>query len=94
MIGSCRQVVPHQISVMVTPNQTLSRRELLGRPVILTFYPADWSPVCGDQRPSTLPFSALRPRWASHQISSDVRWKPESTGTESITTFAEARVRE
>ena len=23
--------------------------ELLGRPVILAFYPADWSPVCGDQ---------------------------------------------
>jgi peroxiredoxin len=24
-------------------------RELRGRPVILAFYPADWSPVCGDQ---------------------------------------------
>ena len=23
--------------------------DLLGRPVILAFYPADWSPVCGDQ---------------------------------------------
>jgi peroxiredoxin len=23
--------------------------ELRGRPVILAFYPADWSPVCGDQ---------------------------------------------
>jgi peroxiredoxin len=23
--------------------------ELLGRPVVLAFYPADWSPVCGDQ---------------------------------------------
>jgi peroxiredoxin len=23
--------------------------ELRGRPVILVFYPADWSPVCGDQ---------------------------------------------
>jgi peroxiredoxin len=36
-------------SLLVTPNQTLSLRELLGRPVILAFYPADWSPVCGDQ---------------------------------------------
>jgi peroxiredoxin len=36
-------------SLLVTPNQTLSLSELLGRPVILTFYPADWSPVCGDQ---------------------------------------------
>jgi peroxiredoxin len=26
-----------------------SLRELRGRPVILAFYPADWSPVCGDQ---------------------------------------------
>ena len=32
-----------------TPDQTLALRELRGRPVILAFYPADWSPVCGDQ---------------------------------------------
>lgn len=33
----------------VTPDQKLSLQELRGRPVILAFYPADWSPVCGDQ---------------------------------------------
>jgi peroxiredoxin len=33
----------------VTPDQKLNLRELRGRPVILAFYPADWSPVCGDQ---------------------------------------------
>jgi peroxiredoxin len=33
----------------VTPDQKLSLNELSGRPVILAFYPADWSPVCGDQ---------------------------------------------
>jgi peroxiredoxin len=33
----------------VTPNQQLSLHELRGSPVILAFYPADWSPVCGDQ---------------------------------------------
>lgn len=33
----------------VTPDQTLSLNELAGRRVILAFYPADWSPVCGDQ---------------------------------------------
>ena len=33
----------------VTPDQTLSLSDLRGRPVILAFYPADWSPVCGDQ---------------------------------------------
>jgi peroxiredoxin len=32
-----------------TPDQRLSLDELRGRPVILAFYPADWSPVCGDQ---------------------------------------------
>ena len=33
----------------VTPDQMLSLKERRGRPVILAFYPADWSPVCGDQ---------------------------------------------
>jgi peroxiredoxin len=33
----------------VTPDEKLSLSELRGKPVILAFYPADWSPVCGDQ---------------------------------------------
>jgi peroxiredoxin len=33
----------------VTPDQTVSLSDFRGRPVILAFYPADWSPVCGDQ---------------------------------------------
>jgi peroxiredoxin len=33
----------------VTADQRLSLSELRGKPVILAFYPADWSPVCGDQ---------------------------------------------
>jgi peroxiredoxin len=32
-----------------TPDQCVSLHEFRGRPVILVFYPADWSPVCGDQ---------------------------------------------
>jgi peroxiredoxin len=32
-----------------TADQTLSLHELKGKPVVLAFYPADWSPVCGDQ---------------------------------------------
>ena len=36
-------------TLSATPDQTLSLSELRGRPVILAFYPADWSPVCGDQ---------------------------------------------
>jgi peroxiredoxin len=33
----------------VTPDQSLSLSDLKGQPVVLAFYPADWSPVCGDQ---------------------------------------------
>ena len=36
-------------SLPSTPDQKVSLAELRGRPVILAFYPADWSPVCGDQ---------------------------------------------
>ena len=32
-----------------TPDQVVSLSEFRGRPVVLAFYPADWSPVCGDQ---------------------------------------------
>ena len=32
-----------------TPNHSVSLRDFRGHPVILAFYPADWSPVCGDQ---------------------------------------------
>lgn len=32
-----------------TPDQRVRLSELRGRPVVLVFYPADWSPVCGDQ---------------------------------------------
>jgi peroxiredoxin len=38
-----------EFALSVTPDQKLSLKELRGRPVILAFYPADWSPVCGDQ---------------------------------------------
>ena len=36
-------------SLSVTPDQKITLSELRGKPVILAFYPADWSPVCGDQ---------------------------------------------
>ena len=32
-----------------TPDQKVSLRDFRGKPLILAFYPADWSPVCGDQ---------------------------------------------
>jgi peroxiredoxin len=36
-------------TLRVTPDQNLSLAEMAGKFVILAFYPADWSPVCGDQ---------------------------------------------
>ncbi|MFZ1944977.1 MAG: redoxin domain-containing protein [Acidobacteriaceae bacterium] len=47
-ILSAGTVAP-DFSLHVTPDQKLSLSELRGQPVILAFYPADWSPVCGDQ---------------------------------------------
>ena len=32
-----------------TPDQTVAIEDFRGRPVVLAFYPADWSPVCSDQ---------------------------------------------
>jgi peroxiredoxin len=32
-----------------TPDHQVSLADYRGRPVVLVFYPADWSPVCGDQ---------------------------------------------
>jgi peroxiredoxin len=38
-----------EFALHATPDQLVSLSEFRGRPVILAFYPADWSPVCGDQ---------------------------------------------
>ncbi len=36
-------------SLKTTPDQMISLSDFQGQPVILAFYPADWSPVCGDE---------------------------------------------
>ena len=46
-----------------TPDQTVSLTELRGRPVVLVFYPADWSPVCGDELAL---FNELLPDFRQH----------------------------
>jgi len=33
----------------VSPDSQLELREFRGRNLVMAFYPADWSPVCGDQ---------------------------------------------
>jgi peroxiredoxin len=36
-------------SLNSTPDQKVSLKDFRGQPVVLAFYPADWSPVCTDQ---------------------------------------------
>ena len=36
-------------SLKTTRDQIVSLQDFHGRPVVLVFYPADWSPVCSDQ---------------------------------------------
>jgi peroxiredoxin len=38
-----------EFSLFSTPDQTVKLSDFRGQPVVLAFYPADWSPVCGDQ---------------------------------------------
>ena len=38
-----------EFSLHTTPDQTVKLSKFRGQPVVLAFYPADWSPVCGDQ---------------------------------------------
>src|SRR3981189_2101121 len=64
----------------VTPDQWLSLSDLKGRPVILAFYPADWSPVCGDQMAL---YNEILPEFRKHGaellgISVDGAWCDEA----------------
>jgi len=42
-------VLAPEFTLYATPDQRLSLSELKGKPVVLVFYPADWSAICGDQ---------------------------------------------
>ena len=59
-----------------TPDQRVSLSSLLGSPIVLVFYPADWSPVCGDQLAL---YNELHDEWRKHRaqllgISVDNTW--------------------
>jgi peroxiredoxin len=65
-----------EFSLHSTPDQKVSLSEFRGRPVILAFYPADWSPVCGDQMSL---YNQILPEFRRHQaelvgISVDGSW--------------------
>jgi peroxiredoxin len=51
-------------TLSATPDQKVSLSDFRGRPVVLVFYPADWSPVCGDQL--TL-YNELKPEFTEYQ---------------------------
>ena len=60
----------------VTPDQRVSLSDFRSRPVILAFYPADWSPVCGDQMAL---YNEILPEFRKHHaellgISVDGAW--------------------
>lgn len=72
-------------SLKATPDQEVALHELRGQPVILAFYPADWSPVCGDQLSL---YNEILPEFQKHNaqligISVDGVWCHDA--------FAEAR---
>jgi peroxiredoxin len=50
-----------EFSLPTTPDQKVSLSEFRGRPVVLVFYPADWSPVCSDQLAL---YNELKPEFA------------------------------
>lgn len=68
-----------------TPDQSVRLSDFRGQPVILAFYPADWSPVCSDQMAL---YNEILPEFRHHDaelmgISVDGAWCHRA--------FAEAR---
>ncbi len=47
-----------------TPDQSVTLSEFRGQPVVLAFYPADFSPVCGDEM---VLFNELLPEFQRHE---------------------------
>jgi peroxiredoxin len=41
--------VAPDFELLATPDQKVDLKHFRNRPVVLVFYPADWSPVCSDQ---------------------------------------------
>jgi peroxiredoxin len=59
-----------------TPDQFVELADFRGRPVLLVFYPADWSPVCSDQ---LVVYQEIMPAFAKYDaqvlgISVDGAW--------------------
>jgi peroxiredoxin len=68
--------VAPDFELYATPDQKFALHELKGKNVILAFYPADWSPVCGDQMAL---YNETLPYFKKHNavllgISVDIKW--------------------
>ncbi len=63
-------------SLRSTPDQPVSLHELRGRPVVLIFYPADWSPVCNDE---LAVFNELMPEFDRTAFEPDLAVNPVPT---------------
>ena len=66
-----------------TPDQKVSLSDFRGKPVIVAFYPADFSPVCGDQMAL---YNAVLPEF--HKLGAEMigisvegAWCPASVST-------------
>ena len=65
-----------ELELNATPDQRIKLSDFRGQRVILAFYPADWSPVCGDQLAL---YNELRDEFSKHKaicigISVDGPW--------------------
>jgi len=67
-------------SLVSTSGELIGLPDLRGKPVILAFYPADWSPVCGDQLAL---YNEVLPMFSEYNaqllgISVDSRWSHQA----------------
>lgn len=67
-------------SLESSTGNSIALSDFLGKPVILAFYPADWSPVCGDQLSL---YNEVLPLFEEHAakllgISVDSRWSHQA----------------
>ena len=51
-------------TLKTTPEQSVSLDDFLGNPIVLAFYPADWSPVCSGQM---VLYNEVLPEFAQHR---------------------------
>ncbi|HEY1501846.1 MAG TPA: redoxin domain-containing protein [Acidobacteriaceae bacterium] len=76
-------------TLRTTPDQSVSLDDFVGDPIVLAFYPADWSPVCSDQM---VLYNELLPEFAEHNavilgISVDNVWCHQAFSRDRMLSF-------